>query len=141
MAAITLTGNCQPEGLPAVLRALYSALIPEVVGTMEKMPDIAFVPASAEGAVANGGEEGININADAPPMVTRINTNSAGWLLGFRPEQFVGQIAFTLGSGKVHIVPSQVFIVILYTDREAHAAEYNRVSEAVTPHLRNVRVQ
>ena len=142
MTAVSFTGKCPRERFPAVLRALYSVLLPDDARTMETMPDVAFVPEWAEGAVTNGGDEGININSESPPIVTRISTNNLGWLLGFKTEQFATQLNFGLGHAQVFVLLRDEYLAvyITYADAEAHAVEQGRVAEAVSPLLSEVRV-
>lgn len=143
MTGVRLTGECDIRALPDVLRALYGVLHPEVAGTIETMPHLAFVPENADGIVRNGGEEGISIKSESPPIVTRINTNNMGWLLGFEPRQFVDMVSFLLGHAHVYFtrVNDNVVLTVGYESREAHAAEQDRVSAAVGHLLEKLEVR
>lgn len=144
MTGVKLTGECNFRGLPKVLRTLYRVLHPEIVDTLELTPRLAFVPATADGVVRNGGEEGIAIKSESPPMVTRLNTNNMGWLLGFEPTQFVGLVSFVLGHAHVYFMrvnDDNVVVTVGYESLEAYADERERVATAVARFLQKVQVR
>jgi hypothetical protein len=143
MTQARLTGSTRQFGLSEVLRALYRVHHPDVVGTMEMMPDVVFVPQHAVGTVGNGGDEGWSIGDESAPVVTRINTNASGWVYGFRPETFASQFSFMMGHGQVVVTPvdNGFTVGITYADRDQHNSEFMRVVGAVSRLLEDAQMQ